>query len=48
MMVSAGVEAGVVISATGKRAWTGRVPDGLMPSTETCDCCGYVLLFAGG
>jgi len=48
MMVSAGNVASVVISASGKRRWTGRIPDGVMPTTETCDGCGHVLLFVGG
>lgn len=44
-LVSAGVEAHVVLSPTGKRSLTHRVKDGQAPVAETCARCGYVMLF---
>jgi len=45
ILVSAGVEAHVVLSPTGKRSLTHRVNDGEAPVAETCGRCGYVMLF---
>ncbi|MGQ0432921.1 MAG: hypothetical protein ACT452_11025 [Microthrixaceae bacterium] len=44
-LVSAGVEARVVLSPTGKRSLTHRVKDGEVPVAESCARCDYVLLF---
>lgn len=43
-LVSAGVEAQVVLSPTGNRSLTHRVKDGEAPVAETCARRGYVLL----
>jgi predicted nucleic-acid-binding Zn-ribbon protein len=45
VLVSAGVEADVVVSPSGDRSWTHRVKDGRKPVAEVCARCGYVLLF---